>query len=214
MMPMERITEQTLHALRARVTQGLSPYRAAHTLGVEEMTARLAALYAPDDALWLRAAALLHDITKEQSDEAQLVLLARHGIALRPDEAATPKIWHAITAPLYIADNLPEFALPPLLSAVRWHTTGREGMTLSEAILYLADYIEEGRSFADCVALRKAFWGADPAAMDTAARNAHLLSILVRSLEMTLADIGKSGGTACLDTLAAAEELKKKTTLV
>ena len=212
-MPMKKISEQMLDTLREQVVARLSPYRAAHTLGVEEMTARLAALYMPKDVLWLRAAALLHDITKEESDKAQLDLFAEHGISLRPDEAATPKIWHAITAPLVIAKAYADFATPALLSAVRWHTTGRRGMTLGEAILYLADYIEGGRKFADCTALRDMFWGSEPAAMKTAEKHCHLRDVLLRSFEMTLADIEKSGGTACLDTLAAVEDLKEKSTL-
>ena len=201
------IRKEELDALRARVAGVLSPYRMAHTLGVEEMAARLAALYAPDKADLLRAAALLHDVTKEKEDAAQLALLADAGITLRPDEAAAPQIWHAITAPLAIVRDYPAFALPPLLSAVRWHTTGRADMTLEEAILYLADMIEEGRRFPDCVALRNAFWQADPAAMPREARIAHLRSVLLLSFDTTIEKLRKSGREASLDTAAARQYL-------
>ena len=212
-MSMKQITEKTLNDLRACMAARMSPYRMAHTLGVEKMTARLAALFAPDDAPWLCAAALLHDITKEEKNEKQLQLLAAAQITLRPAEAASPKTWHAITAPLVIAAEFPAFATEPLLSAVRWHTTGRAGMTLGEAIVYLADYIEEGRSFPDCVTLREMFWGKDPAKMDAATRQRHLCDVLLCSFDMTVADILSAGGTVCLDTLAAREDLKKRKTL-
>ena len=210
---MKTITEKELNELRERVAARLTPYRMAHTLGVEEMTRRLAALFAPDDAPWLRAAALLHDVTKEESKERQLELLKAGNVTLRPDEMASPKTWHAITAPLVITAEFPDFATPPLLSAVRWHTTGRAGMTLGEAIIYLADYIEYGRKFADCTLLREMFWGQEPAKMDVAARHAHLCEVLLRSFDMTVADILSVGGTVCLDTLAAREDLKKRKTL-
>ena len=35
---------------------------------------------------------------------------------------------------------------PAILSAIRWHTTGRAGMTQLEQILFIADYIEPGRN--------------------------------------------------------------------
>ena len=196
-------------ALREAVKKELSPYRYAHTLGVEDMAARLAALFCPEREGLLCAAALLHDITKEYDGERQREILAAHGITLRPDEAASPKIWHGITAPLVIAERFPAFAHPALLSAVRWHTTGHWGLTRTEALLYLADYIEEGREFADCVALRHLFFDAAPEKMSREARLCHLQRVLLASLELTLAELEKSGAPACLDSKAAAEFLKE-----
>ena len=34
---------------------------------------------------------------------------------------------------------------PEILSAITWHTTGKEDMTLLEKIIYIADYIEPAR---------------------------------------------------------------------
>ena len=206
----EHFTKQELEALRQRVAAEISPYRMAHTDGVVGEIASLAALYVPEMTEALCAAALLHDITKEYSNEEQLALLAEQGIALRPDEAAAPKIWHAITAPAVIARDYPRFATDAVLSAVRWHTTGRAGMTLCEALLYLADYIEAGRRFADCVALREAFWSAEPQKMDADARLSHLYCVLLRSFDFTLADVEKAGRQPCLDTLAARQDIANR----
>ncbi|MBQ3064504.1 MAG: HD domain-containing protein [Clostridia bacterium] len=197
-----------LTALQTAVAERMSPYRFTHTLGVADMAARLAALYCPDEGEMLRAAALLHDITKELDDEAQLALLQRAGIALRADERSSPKIYHGITAPLVIVRDFPDFATDALLSAVRWHTTGRAGMTLTEAILYLADYIEEGRTFPDCVALRERFFAVHPEKMTRTARLLHLAEVVRISLEMTVADLTAAGAPVCADTLAALSWLK------
>ena len=204
------ITAQMLGDLRAEMATHLSPYRMAHTLGVEEMSARLAALYCPEKEPLLRAASLLHDLTKELKNGEQTAILAAHGVTLRPDEQASPKIWHGMTAALEIPVQFPAFATPELIAAVRWHTTGRADMTLTEAILFLADYIEEGRTFPDCIALRDRFFEADPAAMPISARRCHLRDVLLLSFDYTLSELEASGGSVCLDSLAAREDLKNR----
>lgn len=197
-----------LVALQSAVQARLSPYRFAHTVGVVRMAACLGELFCPSEAHMLRAAALLHDITKELTPEAQLTLLEEAGVLLRADELASPKIYHGITAPLVIARDFPLFATDLLLSAVRWHTTGRAGMSLTEALLYLADYIEEGRTFPDCVELRRRFFDARPHKMDREARLSHLALVLRESLEMTVADLTDAGAPVCKDTLEALAWLK------
>ena len=61
--------EQRLDALRGELSSLMSPKRYAHTLGVERMAVRLGQLFCPEKIPQLRAAALLHDITKEESLE-------------------------------------------------------------------------------------------------------------------------------------------------
>lgn len=210
----KHVTEEALSRLRVQVEGMLSPYRFAHTKGVEDMIARLAALYLPEREGMLRAAALLHDITKELPHEKQEEILAAHGISLRPDEAASPKILHGITASLLIPAAFPDLAHGELLSAVRWHTTGHADMTVFEALLYLADYIEEGRRFDDCVHLRKAFFDAAPESMDKTARERHLWSVMLAALSLTVSGLERKGAPICLDTLAAKEDITKKLTLL
>ena len=189
-----------LEDLRARVQTELSEYRFRHTAGVVDMAARLAALYCPEKSDMLQAAALLHDVTKELPESEQRSIMAANGVALRPDEDASPKIFHGITAALLIPTRYPAWADAELLSAVRWHTTGRAGMTLTEALLYLADYIEEGRRFADCTELRERFWSAHPEAMTMPQKTAHLRTVLALSLEFTLRSLKDEGAAVCRDT--------------
>ncbi|MBR2312768.1 MAG: HD domain-containing protein [Clostridia bacterium] len=206
--------EEQLSRLRARVEQAMSPYRFAHTKGVEDMAARLAALYVPEEESMLRAAAILHDVTKERNEEWQRELIAANGISLRPDEMCSPKILHAITAALLIPSEYPDFADETLLRAVRWHTTGHGAMTVPEALLYLADYIEEGRRFGDCVRLRKMFFDAVPENMEMATREQHLWSVMLAALSLTVSNLEVKGACVCLDTLAAREDITKKLSLL
>lgn len=201
---------KNLHSLREEIRQQMSPYRFAHTEGVEDMVARLAALYCPDETVWLRAAALLHDLTKELAESEQRRIMVANGVSLRPDEDVSPKIFHGITAALQIPERYPAWATPELISAVRWHTTARAGMTLPEALLYLADYIEEGRRFSDCVTLRERFWSAEPTAMTLPQKMAHLRTVLALSLEFTLDSLKKEGAAVCRDTEEAYLWLKQE----
>lgn len=205
------IGARELAFLRKEAETILSPGRFAHTLGVERMTARLCGLYCPQKSGELSAAALLHDITKEQSDAWHLETFALHGVVLRPDEAASPKIWHGISAALILPERYPRFALPEIVSAVRWHTTGHAGMTLYESILYLADCIEESRTYPACVALRNRFFDAGPEKMDLPARKAHLAVVLREALAGTLAALAAKGAPISADSRAALDWLNHET---
>ncbi len=203
-------TEERLALLREDMRACMTEQRFKHTLGVEQMAVRLAALYLPEGAGMLRAAALLHDMTKELPREVQAEILASHGAVLRPDEQCAPKIWHGMTASLLIPEKYPDLADKDLLSAVRWHTTGHGGMTVAEAILYLADYIEEGRVIPECVALRHLFFDAAPDRMTEQERASHLWLVLLRSLEQTVEELTLKGAPVCRDTQGALEFVKKK----
>ena len=155
------ITEEMLSELRQNVAKGLSERRYNHTLEVEKMVARLAEMYCPEKVLELRAAALLHDITKEYSDKVHISMLSKPGIEFTQEERLAPKTFHARTAVLLIPEIYPEFADDDVIAAIRWHTTGRGGMTTPEKLLYLADYIDMSRTFEDCVKLREFFFSKD-----------------------------------------------------
>lgn len=195
----------TLDELRLSVKGRLSIFRWSHTEGVERMAARISKILAPGKEYELRAAALLHDITKEKKIDEQIDICERYGYKLREDEMGSPAILHAITASLIIPDEYAEFATDGIISAVRWHTTARENMTLGEKIIYLADYIEDTRKYDECIALRHAFFDACPEKMAEEDAFRHLDKVILRSLDMTVEDIRAKGGTICAETLAAKE---------
>ena len=149
-------------------------------------------------------------MTKEKKTDEQLDICERYGYSLRDDEIGSPAILHAITAALCIPDEYPTFATDEIISAVRWHTTCREGMTLAERIIYLADYIEETRKYDECVALRNMFFDARPEGMSASEAEEHLDRVILCSLEMTVKDIAAKGGLVCSDTLEAQKYFEKK----
>ena len=201
------ITSEMLDELRAGLAHQMSQKRYVHTCAVEEMIQRLSDLYCPDAAMELRAAALLHDLTKEESLQNQLQMCREFGIMVRSEDVLAPKTFHAKTAAAKIGRDYPSFATETVISAVRWHTTGHAGMTLTEQLLYLADYIDESRKFPDCVRLREYFWGAKPQDMDREARLSHLRSTLILSYDMTIRNLLEERVPISPDTVLSRNEL-------
>ena len=200
-------SEYKLKLLREAVKEKLSPFRYEHTLGVERMATRLAELYCPEKKSLLRATALLHDITKEKSLDEQLVILEKNGVIPTAEQLSVLPTLHAVTAPLIIPEEYPEFADSELLNAIRYHSTGREDMAISEKIIFLSDYIEDTRKFEDCVALREEFFASEPEKMSDGDRVAHLNRVLLHSIEITVEELEKKGKIIESNTLRARESL-------
>ena len=155
----------------------------------------------------MRAAALLHDVTKERSAEEQIAIAERYGLGLTEADLAAPKTLHARTGAAIIPDAFPAFDDPMIVSAIRWHTTGRADMSITEKLLYLADYIDDSRTFEGCVALRRHFWDTDPASCGMAERLRRLRETLILSYDMTIEDLIERGKAVASDTLEARDFL-------
>lgn len=192
---MKYYSPDELDRLRESVKAGLSEKRARHVLGVEIETARLCRLLLPgeENESTMRAAALLHDVTKEYPVEEHVRVMRESGVEPTEIELAAPKTLHAISGECLIRTTMPLFCDPDLLSAVRWHTTGRDSMSLPEKILYLADYIEPYRTWPDCVELRSRFWNAGPEKMTPGELEKHLRDLLILSFDMTLKTLIEDG---------------------
>ena len=202
-----KITEEMLARLRKEAVENMSEKRRVHTLAVEDMAIRLGVIYAPDKINELRAAALLHDVTKELRTEEQLELCKKYGISVSDYDKFAPKTFHAKTAAAVIFDKFSEFATDDVVSAVRWHTTGRKGMSICEKIIYLADYIDDSRKFADCVKLREYFWNKDISVMNDTEREEHLRNTLIMSYDMTIKNLLDDNSLVDKDTFDARNEL-------
>jgi nicotinate-nucleotide adenylyltransferase len=204
---MIEIRETMLDSLRGEIACAMSPKRLRHTLAVESMTERLCALFCPEATTWMRAAALLHDCTKELGTAEQEALCRTYGLTVTPLDLLAPKTLHARTAAACIPSRYPAFDCAEIRDAVRWHTTGRADMTLYEKLLYLADYIDDSRSFENCVLLRRYFWGAAPERMERAELDALLCDTLILSFDMTMRDLLAEGTPIAPDTVAARNAL-------
>lgn len=155
----------------------------------------------------MRAAAILHDMTKEKTKEEQKELLEKLGIPVTENDLKSPKTLHAMSAAGLIPVLYPEFANEITVNAVRWHTTGHEGMTLTEKLLYLADYIDESRTYEHCITLRNLFWNANPEEMSMEEREEHLRKILVKSFDYTLFDLIEEGNPITRESVEARNAL-------
>ena len=122
----------------------LAPARIPHVEGCEQEAVRLAQRWGVDmdDA---REAAILHDITKKLALNENLNLLEEHGFPAEKLENAGEKLLHSKTGAV-LARTL--FGVSDeVAGAIRWHTTGKAGMSPLEKVIYLADYIEPTREF-------------------------------------------------------------------
>lgn len=131
--------------------------RYKHTLGVANEALNLGRIFSPNKLEKLYFTGLLHDITKDFSTQKQLELCEKYNINIPSDIA--PKLLHAKTGANYALTVFGESLVDKeVYDGIYFHTTGRENMTLFEMIIYLADYIEAGRTFEDCVYLRDYFY--------------------------------------------------------
>jgi predicted HD superfamily hydrolase involved in NAD metabolism len=126
--------------IRKRFTEKLL----AHTRGVEKTARRLAVVYGADEEK-AALAALMHDYGKTYAKDDLMRIALTNNIV---DEFSLqePALLHAPVGSWLLEHELGIDDLD-ILNAVRIHTTGAADMTLFSEIIYLADYIEPGRSF-------------------------------------------------------------------
>ena len=139
-----------------KLAEHLKGEKVEHSLGVEETAVKLAQRYGAD-AQKAGLAGLLHDYTKQKDN---VKLAEKYHIPY-----LTEKTLHGHTAAAVLKDK-GYVTDEEVLSAVKWHTTGRAGMTMLEKIVYLADYIEPSRDFDGVEKLRRlAFENIDKAVL-------------------------------------------------
>ena len=130
----------------------LDEYRFTHSLAVAEQARHLAEKYGCDcNKAYL--AGLLHDITKNESDKSHLHFFDKFGIMLTDTERHSKKLWHSISGAAFLKEEL-KIDDNDIISAVRYHTTAREDMTLLEKIVYIADFTSSDRKYSDVDTVR------------------------------------------------------------
>lgn len=174
----------------------LKPSRYEHVMSVAQYAADLSHHHGID-AYDAYVAALAHDCTKYMDDRAQQDYFEKHGIALTPDERECPKIWHQISG-AHFAKTVFGIRNDDIINAVRYHTTGRAGMSKLEKLICLADSIEPRRDYAGVEKMR-----------DTAAHD--LNAALLLSFDRLIEYIKERGLAMNVQTLAARDCLRKET---
>ena len=188
-----RSDEYRLALYRRESERLVEEKRFNHILRVEKAAIELAERYGAD-VYKARAAALLHDVTKRKPHEEQMAMAREYGIPGADEFEKSPKVAHAFTAAAY-AERRFLISDPDLLNAIRYHTTGRAGMSTLEKIIFLADGVEEGRTFSGVDEIR-------------AAASESLDRAMLISLEKTQAKIVNNGAYMHPYTAEAIEYFK------
>lgn len=204
----QAVSEEQINRITARLSETLSENRKKHTFFVEKEALALAEtlvlVYNIDDAFKndLRAAALLHDITKELPLSEQLSLCKTYDID--PGEHPSGAILHGHTA-AYVGRA--EFGINDrVFSAVYCHTTGKASMSVMDKLLLLADYIEPSRTHAACKQTR-AYYYAQLEARGAREALQILDETTLLCLDKTLAHLLEKGNLIDLETVKARNAL-------
>ena len=132
--------------LLAAVKKSLSQHRFEHVVRVEQAAVKLAQL---NDVSVEEAsiAALCHDYAKERSAEEFKAVIKRAN--LDPDLLNWGNfIWHGVVGAQIVHDEL-QITDQEILNAIVRHTVGAPEMTKLDQIIYVADFVEDGRDFPD-----------------------------------------------------------------
>ena len=180
--------------LREKAHAMLKPKRVFHVLGCEETAVQLARRWGADESDAAEAA-ILHDVTKKLSFSEHLELCKKYAIVNDNLENSNEKLLHAKTGAALCRELFG--VTDAVYDAIRWHTTGRAGMTLLEKIVYMADYMEPNRDFPGVEALRKlAFEDLDEA--------------MILGLAMSVEEVRGYGKIPHENTVSALEQLLQK----
>lgn len=145
MMTIQEITEKLQYMMPSK--------RFKHSMGVKDAALKLARRYGADEEKAI-IAGLIHDCAKGLSKEDLLKLAEEFGIVIDDVQRTEVKLLHA---PIGAEIARREFGIDDdeILKAIRYHTTGCKNMDLLTKIIYVADYIEEGRRFPEVQELRR-----------------------------------------------------------
>lgn len=126
------------------VKELLSEKRFKHSVSVVKRAIEYAQIYNVNIET-AKLVAIAHDIAKELSKEENQKYLVKYNIKLDEIEKNNHNLIHAKIGACICKDkfNFTE----DMVNAIKYHTTGRENMSMLEKIIYLADSTEENRKY-------------------------------------------------------------------
>ena len=89
-------------------------------------------------------AGLLHDAAKLKSDDFLWKIVENDFPNLVNDVKDTKAVWHSLAGP-YVVKNEYNIDDEEILSAICFHSTGKENMSTLDKVLFVADFIEDTR---------------------------------------------------------------------
>lgn len=120
----------------------LSEYRFTHSSGVAKKAVELAKIYGVQEET-AKKVGIAHDIAKEMTDEEMLEYVKNNNIEIDEIETVKPSLLHGKIGADIAAKKFG--FTQDMINAIKWHTTGRENMSMLEKIIYVADKTEENR---------------------------------------------------------------------
>ncbi len=135
--------DYNLIKLQKKVKKELDTNRFQHTLGVMFTASSLAMCYGADLEK-AQVAGLLHDCAKCIPNDKKIRMCKERGVEISKVEMSSPFLLHSRLGAI-LAQEKYGVEDQEILSAIRWHTTGRPNMTTLEKIIFTADYIEPMR---------------------------------------------------------------------
>lgn len=147
------MTALNLEYYKGIIKKRMGDKRYIHSVNVARSAKHLAEKYGADVEKAV-IAGILHDVTKETPYDIQLKIMQENGIILDSVQQVSPKLWHAISGSVYVKTQL-GITDAEILNAIRYHTSGRENMSLLEKVIFVADFIGEERDYKGVDVMRK-----------------------------------------------------------
>lgn len=183
--------KEFLEILKTRLT----PQRLYHSICVAEQAKHLAEIFGGDTEK-AYTAGLVHDIMRYEPPEKMIELIIGDGQVLTQSEKKITVTLHAVAGEVYLRKNL-KVTDGEILSSVRYHTTGKEDMTLLEKIIYAADLTSADREYPDVDEVR-------------ALAEKDLDRTVLRGLSFTIEDNAKKCRPIHIDTVKAFNYLAER----
>lgn len=134
-----------INTIKTKLKSILSEKRYLHTMGVVETARTLANIYDVDENKII-IASLLHDCAKEIDNKTLINLISKY---YKQDSIYLKNfipVLHSYVGAIFASD-IYEIKDIEILNAIKYHTTGRENMSLLEKIIYIADACEPNRNY-------------------------------------------------------------------
>lgn len=139
------------------VQRSLRPERFLHVLGVTHTAVQLAGRHGERPGL-AAAAGLIHDRSKGLSSAEIEEDLKARGLEIPEEDRPYPAIWHGLHAAAWVREDASWVSggeREELAEAIRYHSTAEAGLGRLGKLLFVADFLEPGRSFEGIEALRR-----------------------------------------------------------
>ena len=185
-------SEKIISDLETKIENKISQHRYVHTLGVKRAAIKIAEYCYSGDISEIAVAALLHDISKEYSVAEQFQMMRESGKDFSDTDFMSEPVLHSFTAPVVISKDYSDFATANILSSTFNHTTGSPDMSIFDEIIFVADYVEDGRKYDSCIAVRDDLFDSFSSSFDREECIMHLHNATIAILENTIVHLIKN----------------------